>query len=118
MADGEAKKDKEEEKKVQEEPEFQELRNPTRVVKQQETKVSYSSEGRYKPVLETRFGGFVILKEINPLGEGEVEEYYDDEERDADAPNPDLQTDMKLPEPFEFDPEIQNAPDEPEETPK
>jgi hypothetical protein len=32
----------------------------------------------------------VILKEINPLGEGEVEEYYDDEERDADAPNPDL----------------------------
>jgi hypothetical protein len=33
MADGEAKKDKEEEKKVEEEPEFQELRNPTRVVK-------------------------------------------------------------------------------------
>ena len=32
-ADGEAKKDKEEEKKVEEEPEFQELRNPTRVVK-------------------------------------------------------------------------------------
>lgn len=33
MADGEAKKDKEEEKKVEEEPEFQELKNPTRVVK-------------------------------------------------------------------------------------
>lgn len=67
-------------------------------------------------MLATRFGGFVILKEINPLGDDEKEEYYDDEERDADAPNPDLQTDMKLPEPFEFDPEIQNAPDEP--TPK
>ncbi len=32
----------------------------------------------------------MILKEINHLNEGEVEEYYDDEERDADAPNPDL----------------------------
>jgi hypothetical protein len=41
-------------------------------------------------MLEQRFGGFVILKEINQLNEGEVEEYYDDEERDADAPNPDL----------------------------
>jgi hypothetical protein len=40
--------------------------------------------------------------------------FYDDEERDEDAPNPDLQTDLKLPEPFEFDIEIQNAPD-PEE---
>jgi hypothetical protein len=30
------------------------------------------------------------LKEINQLNEGEAEEFYDDEERDADAPNPDL----------------------------
>tara|TARA_B110000285_G_C15124579_1_gene619342 strand:- start:47 stop:193 length:147 start_codon:yes stop_codon:yes gene_type:complete len=47
---------------------------------------------RYKPVLETRFGGFVILREINPPAEGEEdkEEFYDDEERDQDAPNPDL----------------------------
>lgn len=52
----------------------------------------------------------MILKELNPSDE--PEEYYDDEERDQDAPNPDLQTDLKLPEPFEFDPEIQNAPDE------
>lgn len=45
---------------------------------------------RYKPVLETRFGGFLILKEINPPAEGQAEEFYDDEERDLDAPNPDL----------------------------
>jgi hypothetical protein len=34
----------------------------------------------------------VILKEINAPGEGEEEkeEFYDDEERDEDAPNPDL----------------------------
>jgi len=32
----------------------------------------------------------VILKEINPAAEDEVEEFYDDEERDQDAPNPDL----------------------------
>jgi hypothetical protein len=45
---------------------------------------------RYKPVLETRFGGFLILKEINPPAAEEVEEFYDDEERDLNAPNPDL----------------------------
>lgn len=38
---------KEEEKKEEEEAEFQELKNPTRVLKQQETKISYQSEGRY-----------------------------------------------------------------------
>jgi hypothetical protein len=59
------------------------------------------------PVLQTRFCGFVILKEINSLGADEPkEEFYDDEERDKDAPNPDLQTDLKLPEPFEYDPKI------------
>lgn len=119
----EEKKDEEEEKKelskvAEPEEDFQELKNPTRVLKQQETKISYSNDVRYKPVLETRFGGFVILKEINQPKEGddEKEEFYDDEERDEDAPNPDLQTDMKLPEPFEFDPEIQNAPDAPAPT--
>jgi lipopolysaccharide export LptBFGC system permease protein LptF len=87
---GEEQKKEEEKKDDEPEPEFQELKNPTRVLKQQETKISYQSECRYMPVLSTRFGGFVILKEVNPLGEDEVEEYYDDEERDADAPNPDL----------------------------
>lgn len=95
-------------KEAEPEQDFQELKNPSRILKQQETKISYSDDVRYKPVLETRFGGFVILREINPPAEGEEdkEEFYDDEERDQDAPNPDLQTDMKLPEPFEFDPEI------------
>jgi 26S proteasome regulatory subunit N2 len=63
--DGEEEK-KEEEKK-EEEPSFQELKNPTRVLKQQETKISYTSDSRYKPVLESRYGGFVILREIKPL---------------------------------------------------
>lgn len=117
--DDKEKKDGDDEKKKEEdEPDFQELKNPSRVLKAQETKIVYSDEGRYKPVLETRFGGFVILREINAAGEGGAEEFYDDEERDADAPNPDLQTDLKLPEPFEFDPEIQNAPDAPEPSEK
>lgn len=63
-------------------------------------------------MLPERHSGFVILREARPLGDGENEEFYDDEERDADAPNPDLQGEFKLPEPFEFDPAIQNAPDE------
>jgi len=89
--DDKEKKDGDEEKKKEEdEPDFQELKNPSRVLKAQETKIVYSDEGRYKPVLETRFGGFVILREINAAGEGGAEEFYDDEERDKDAPNPDL----------------------------
>ena len=66
--------------------------------------IKYPPEGKYAPVLATRFGGFVILKTVNP--DDEPEQFYDDEERDENAPNPDLQTDLKLPEAFEFDPEI------------
>ena len=40
----------------------------------------------------------------------EAEKFYDDEERDEDAPNPDLVSDLDIPKPFEFDPAIQNAP--------
>lgn len=39
----------------------------------------------------------------------EQELYYDDEERDPDAPNPDKQSELDVPEEFEFDPAIQNA---------
>lgn len=39
----------------------------------------------------------------------EKELYYDDEERDLEAPNPDLVSDLDIPKPFEFDPAIQNA---------
>ena len=67
------------------------------------------------PVLSTRFGGFVILKEINPDEDADEELFYDDEERDTDAPNPDLVTDFKLPEAFEFDPDVQAAVDSDEE---
>mmetsp|Transcript_14869 Transcript_14869/g.23040 ORF Transcript_14869/g.23040 Transcript_14869/m.23040 type:complete len:181 (+) Transcript_14869:178-720(+) len=52
---------KEEEKKEEPEPEFQELKNPSRVVKDQEKNISYITEDRYKPVLSSRFAGFVIL---------------------------------------------------------
>jgi len=45
-------------------------------------------------VMENRFTGFVVLKETRALREGETEEFYDDEERNLDAPNPDLVSDM------------------------
>lgn len=55
-----------------------------------------------------------MLKDLplNPLEEEamEPEKFWDDEERDADAPNPDLVSDLDIPAPFEFDPAIQNAP--------
>jgi len=46
---------------------------------------------------------------VNPPKEGDpAEEFYDDEERDENAPNPDLQSDLKIPAAFEFDEELQN----------
>merc|ERR1719263_593216 len=102
----EDKEKKEEDKKDEPEPDFQELKNPSRILKKQEEKITYPAEGRYIPILESRFGGFVVLREQNPSDELE---YYYDEERDADAPNPDQFSEFKLPEPFEFDPAIQNA---------
>lgn len=36
----------------------------------------------------------------------EPEQYYDDEERDPNAPNPDRQSDLDVPEEFEFDPAV------------
>lgn len=65
---------------------------------------------RFYPILDTRFSGFVVLKNLvlNPAEEEkmEAEVFYDDEERDADAPNPDLVSDLDIPAPFEFDPAI------------
>jgi hypothetical protein len=65
-------------------------------------------------VLSKRFAGFVILKQTENWapGEGQTmdELFYDDEERDENAPNPDLVSDMDIPKAFEFDEAIQNAP--------
>ena len=79
------------------------------MLKAQEKTISFKEDGTFIPVLTSRFGGMVILRELNQAQEAEL--FYDDEERDADAPNPDLQTEFKLPEPFEFDPAIQDADD-------
>jgi hypothetical protein len=59
-------------------------------------------------VLDNRYSGFVILIDQTPEST-EAELYYDDEERDPNAPNPDRVSDMDLPGEFEFDPAIQNA---------
>lgn len=114
--DEEGKK-KEEEKKEEEEPTEAVLKNPSRVVKEQEKSMQYLHEdtSRYYPILDTRFSGFVVLKDLDPSakpaeGEAEEEQFYDDEERDLSAPNPDLVSDLDIPKPFEFDPAIQNAP--------
>jgi 26S proteasome regulatory subunit N2 len=106
------KKDEEEAQKAAQaipEPEFQELKNPSRVLKAQEKKIQYKPDSRWFPVLENRFSGFVVLRDQNPSST-EPEQFYDDEERDPNAPNPDRQSDLLLPEEFEFDPAVQNAP--------
>ena len=113
--DEEAKKKEEEEKKP--EPTEAILKNPSRVVKQQEEHMQYLRDDghRYYPILDSRFSGFVVLQDVDsgsskPEGEQEPEQFYDDEERDLEAPNPDLVSDLDIPKPFEFDPAIQNAP--------
>jgi len=60
--------------------------------------------------MDNRFSGFIVLRETRQLHEGEKEEFYDDEERNLEAPNPDLFSDIHIPASFEFDPAIQNAP--------
>ena len=77
-------------------------------MKAQEKKIVYSQddESRYYPVLNSRFSGFIVLKETRPSREGETEEFYDDEERNLDAPNPDLASDLQSPAAFEFDPAV------------
>jgi len=110
--EGEDEKKKEEE---EQEPEEAILKNPCRVLKLQENHMEYvqgdQATNRYHPVLDTRFSGFVVLADLPEKAsadgkEREPEQFYDDEERDLDAPNPDLVSDLDIPKPFEFDPEI------------
>lgn len=107
--------DKEEEKKDEPEPDFGMCKNPCRMLKQQELKMEYLKDEKYRyyPVLEGRFSGFIVLKDVpradGATGEEEKEVFYDDEERDADAPNPDLFSDLDIPKAFEFDPIKQAA---------
>lgn len=60
-------------------------------------------------MLASRFAGFVVLRELRAAREEEKEEFYDDEERNLEAPNPDLASDLDIPAAFEFDPAVQNA---------
>ncbi len=62
MTDEEKKKKEEEEEKKVVEPDSQELKNPSRVLKAQEKKIQYLPDGKFYPVLDTRFSGFVILR--------------------------------------------------------
>jgi len=109
-----AKKKEEEEEKKEAEPTSAILKNPSRVVKQQEELMQYLKDGssRYYPILDSRFSGFVVLQDVEGSGTvlTEAEQFYDDEERDLEAPNPDLVSDLDIPKPFEFNPAIQNAP--------
>jgi 26S proteasome regulatory subunit N2 len=85
------------------EPDSQELKNPSRVLKAQEKRIQYKQDGRWYPMLDNRFSGFVVLRDNHPDSQ-EPEAYYDDEERDPNAPNPDRASD--IPAEFEFDPAI------------
>ena len=68
--------------------------------------INFNSNTIYYPILENRFSGFIVLRQTGQLPDGETEKYYDDEERDLSAPNPDMHSDLKLPEEFDFDPNI------------
>lgn len=57
---------KEEAPPVVVEPDFQELKNPSRVLKAQEKKIQYKGDGRWYPVLDNRYSGFVVLIDQTP----------------------------------------------------
>jgi hypothetical protein len=79
----------------------------------QERHISYDKTNpKWQPVLKKRFAGFIMLKSAEgyvPAADEAAEAYYDDEERDENAVNPDLVTDMELPKSFIFDPAVQDA---------
>lgn len=64
--DEEGKKKEEEEKKEADEPTEAILKNPSRVVKEQEKSMQYLKDetSRYYPILDTRFSGFVVLQDL------------------------------------------------------
>ena len=60
--EGEEEKKEGEEEKKEEEPTEATLKNPCRVVKQQEESMQYLKDSsRYYPILDSRFSGFVVL---------------------------------------------------------
>ena len=102
----ETKEEVKEEKKNEPEPDFETRKNPSRIIRDQERFIAFADDQRYKPILQKRHGGFIILEDSK---EGEAEEFYDDEEVDPEAPNPGKEEELVLPEPFEFDPNIQGS---------
>jgi len=102
----EAKQEEKPQEEVKEEPELQELANPSRVLSQQEKVIRFDQRNRYVPVLPTRKSGFIILRDQTPQAPGET--YYDDEEIDPNAPNPqNAAVDFEIPADFVFDPNAQ-----------
>jgi 26S proteasome regulatory subunit N2 len=96
--------DKKEEVKNEPEPCFEDKKNPSRVLRDQEKFISFLDDQRYKPLLENRHGGFIILEDSRPE---ETEEFYDDEEIDPEAPNPGKEDELVIPESFDFDESLQ-----------
>ncbi|CAI2379462.1 unnamed protein product [Moneuplotes crassus] len=107
IEDEEEKKEdnKEEEDNNEPEPMFEDKKNPSRVQIHQEKFIAFLEDNRYKPLLPERQGGFIILEDSTPDVE---EEFYDDEEIDLDAPNPGLEEELEVPEPFDFDPALED----------
>lgn len=95
-----------EEKKNEPEPCYEDLKNPSRVLREQEEYITFLNDQRYQPLLKNRQGGFIIL---NDTEGGEEDQFWDDEEVDPEAPNPGKESELKIPEPFDFDPDIQEG---------
>lgn len=102
----ETKEETKEEKKNEPEPDFEVRKNPSRIIRDQERFIAFTDDQRYRPILQKRHGGFIVLEDLK---EGEPEEFYDDQEVDPEAPNPGKEEELVLPEPFEFDPNIQGS---------
>lgn len=102
----ETKEEEKKEDKKEPEPAFEDKKNPSRVLRDQEQFITFTEDQRYSPILKNRRGGFIILEDAK---EGEPEEFYDDEEIDPEAPNPGKEDELKIPEAFDFDPAIQSG---------
>jgi len=92
---------KEEAKEKSPEPTEQVLANPSRVLPAQERCIEFI-ESRYVPAVTSRKSGILVLRDKNP---GDADDVPD---RSA-APQPmDIETEVEMPEEFDFDPNVQS----------
>ena len=91
------KEDKKENEKKVEDPAFENLQNPARVMTQQLKFISMPSESRYKPIKDLGVGGIMLMSDLKSSDPEEIVEPVK-----AGGPKIEEEKEPEPPEPFEY----------------